>query len=210
MLIGLTGGLASGKSTAAAYLEALGARVIDADRLGHLAYAPGSTGFDAVVAAFGADLVGEDGHIDRRRLGSLVFAEPAQLSKLNAIVWPEIRRLAQARITEARRQQPDAIICLEAAVLVEAGWGEGFDEVWVVVVAPETAIRRARARDGLSEDQARARLAAQPDNAERARHAKVLLDNSGSIEALQRQIDEQWRRLTESASERAAQQDAAE
>ena len=121
MIIGLTGGIASGKSTAAKLLGELGAYVIDADKLGHRAYEPNTEAFDAVVAEFGDDVVGEDGQIDRRALGGKVFGDDAALARLTAIVWPQIRRLAQQEIETARADDPKRMLVLEAAVLFEAG-----------------------------------------------------------------------------------------
>ena len=193
--IGLTGGIASGKSTAARYLGELGAHVIDADRLGHRAYEPGTAAFKQVVAVFGDDVVASDGTIDRRALGSKVFGQPSELKKLTDIVWPEIRRLADLEIEAQRARQPDGVVVLEAAVMVEAGWQNSMDEVWVVAVEPEVAIERAMARDGLSADEVRARLKAQTSNAERQRHADVLIDNSAGFDELHAQIDQEWDRL---------------
>ncbi len=193
--IGLTGGIASGKSTAARHLGELGAHVIDADRLGHRAYEPNTAAFKQVVAVFGDDVVAADGTIDRRALGSKVFGQPAELKKLTDIVWPEIRRLADLEMEAQRARQPDGVVVLEAAVMVEAGWQNSMDEVWVVAVEPEVAIERAMARDGLSADEVRARLKAQTSNAERGRHADVLIDNSAGLDELHAQIDQEWDRL---------------
>ena len=134
--IGLTGGIASGKSTAARYLGELGAQVIDADRLGHRAYEPDTAAFRQVVDVFGDAVVAADGTINRRALGSKVFGQPSQLKKLTDIVWPEIRRLADLEIEAERARRPDGVVVLEAAVMIEAGWQRSLDEVWVVAVEP--------------------------------------------------------------------------
>ena len=193
--IGLTGGIASGKSTAARYLGELGAHLIDADGLGHRAYEPDTAAFKQVVAAFGDTVVAADGTIDRRALGGKVFGQPSQLKKLTDIVWPEIRRLADLEIEAERARCPDGVVVLEAAVMIEAGWQNSVDEVWVVAVEPEVAIERAMARDGLSADEVRARLKAQTSNAERRSHADVLIDNSAGLDELHAQIDRQWERV---------------
>ena len=193
--IGLTGGIASGKSTAARYLGELGAHVIDADRLGHRAYEPDTAAFKQVFAAFGDTVVAADGTIDRRALGGKVFGQPAELKKLTDIVWPEIQRLADLEMEAQRARQPDGVVVLEAAVMVEAGWQRSLDEVWVVAVEPEVAIERAMARDGLTADEVRARLEAQTSNAERRRHADVLIDNSAGLDQLRAQLDRQWERV---------------
>lgn len=199
--IGLTGGIASGKSTVARRLKELGAYVVDADRLGHRAYAPGTPGFTKVVAAFGEEVLAADGTVDRRRLGDKVFGNPVELKKLTDIVWPEIRRLANAEISAQRNANPKGVIVLEAAVMVEAGWGHGLDEVWVVVVEPECAIERALARGGLSAEAVRERIKAQTSDEERRRHADLVIDNSGSLDHLHTQIDAEWRRITNPAHE---------
>ncbi|MXW50042.1 MAG: dephospho-CoA kinase [Gammaproteobacteria bacterium] len=193
--IGLTGGIASGKSTAARYLGELGAHVIDADRLGHRAYEPDTAAFKQVVDVFGDAVVAADGTIDRRALGSMVFGQPDELRKLTDIVWPEIRRLADLEIEAQRARRPDGVVVLEAAVMVEAGWQRSLDEVWVVAVEPEVAIERAMARDGLTADEVRARLSAQTSNAERKRHADVVIDNSAGLDELHAQLDRQWERV---------------
>ncbi|MEM7406846.1 MAG: dephospho-CoA kinase [Pseudomonadota bacterium] len=195
-ILGLTGGIASGKSTAARHLADLGAVHLDADRLGHRAYEPGTPGFDAVVAEFGDHIVGQDGQIDRKALGGEVFGKPDRLAALTAIVWPAIRTLAEAELAAISERQPDAVVVLEAAVLFEAGWEDAVEEVWVVVVDPDVAVARAMARDNSDEDAVRARIAAQLSNDERRDRADVAIDNSGDEEGLHAQLDELWVRVT--------------
>ena len=195
-IIGLTGSIASGKSTAARYLERLGAHRVDADRLGHLAYEPGEPAHRAILGAFGPELAGNDGRIDRRALAGRVFAHPEALERLNAIVWPRIRRLAKARIAALRSAEPNGVIVLEAALLLEAGWEALVDEVWVLLTAPDTALRRALLRDGSDESEVRRRIEAQISNAERARRAHVAIENDGDAAHLERRLDAEWARLT--------------
>lgn len=196
MKIGLTGGIASGKSTAARYLGQLGAHVIDADQLGHRVYEPGTSGFARVVAEFGDDIVASDGHIDRRALGGKVFGAPEKLASLTDIVWPEILQLARSEMAAVEAEDPGRIIVLEAAVLLEAGWQDAVDEVWAVVVDPEVAVQRACARDGLSEADVRRRIDAQIGNEERRTRADVIIDNSGDPETLLARLDREWLRIT--------------
>lgn len=196
MKIGLTGGIASGKSTAASYLEQLGAFVIDADKLGHRAYEPQGPAFRAVVEAFGDDIVAGDGSIDRKALGGKVFSDPDGLRRLTDIVWPEILELARQEMDAVERSDPSRIIVLEAAVLLEAGWEVAVDEVWAVLVAPEIAVERAVARDGLSAEDVRRRMAAQLGNDERRARAQVVIDNSGGPETLLARLDREWLRIT--------------
>jgi dephospho-CoA kinase len=195
-IIGLTGGIASGKSTAARYLGECGAHVIDADILGHRAYDPGTDAFRQVVATFGDDVVGDDGNIDRRALGGKVFGKPDQLTALTDIVWPEIRRLAAVATEEIRARDSDAIVILEAAVLFEAGWEEGMDETWVITVEVDVAVQRAMARDNHDEEAVRKRIAAQLSNNERVARASVAIDNSADEATLQRLLALEWARIS--------------
>lgn len=194
-VIGLTGGIASGKSTVAGMLESFGAQIIDADRLGHRVYEPGTTGFQKVVNAFGHDLVSKDGTIDRRLLGGKVFGAPDQMDRLTDIVWPEIRKLAAAEIADLKKKHRDSVIVLEAAVLLEAGWEDLVDEIWVVTVKITTAAERLIARNGLNEEQAMARISSQMSTKERLAHADVQIDNSESLDDLKRRVVRQWKQL---------------
>ena len=191
-IICLTGGLASGKSTAVRYLADKGAKVIDADVLGHRAYDPGTDAFKAVADAFGNDVVGEDGQIDRKVLGGKVFGQPDQLKRLTDIVWPEIRRLAEIQISEYRAEDPDCVIALEAAVLFEAGWDDIGDEIWVTVVDREIAIKRSMQRDGAPRDAVERRLDAQLSNEDRIARAGVVLSNDGTEPELLALLDAAW------------------
>jgi len=199
-VIGLTGGIASGKSTAAHCLASLGARVLDADRLGHRTYEPGGPAYDAVVEAFGGEVVAADGAIDRTELGRRVFASPEERRRLCAIVWPEIRKLVEAELEALERGTPGAIVVLEAAVLLEAGWEDLVDEVWVLRVSPEIAVARLVARNGLDPAQARARLAAQLSDAERVVRAQRVFSNEGSPQELEQALRREWPRLCSRAN----------
>jgi dephospho-CoA kinase len=192
--IGLTGGIASGKSQVGRILAGLGAHVVDADRVAHQAYAPGSDGFDALVEAFGAGIAGDDGVIDRRRLGELVFANPEQLARLTAIVWPLTRRLVED-LQRSQREQGTRVFVVEAPLLFDAGWQDLFDEVWLVRSTPGAVIERLQGR-GLNRSQAEARLAAATSTETAAQRAGVVIDNDGSLEDLQRRVEQEWRRLT--------------
>ena len=196
MIIGLTGGIASGKSTAAKYLGEKGAAVIDADKLGHRAYEPDTDAFDKVVSSFGQEVVGADGQIDRKVLGSKVFGNPEALDRLTGIIWPEIGRLVLTEFEVARGEQPDAPIVLEAAVMLEAGWEPMVDEVWVVIVDPNTAVERAISRDGVEEEAIRKRIASQLTNEERRAKADIVIDNSSDETALLTQLKTQWDRIS--------------
>lgn len=194
--IGLTGGIASGKSTVAHFFRDRNVPVIDADLLGHRTYEPGSETFVAVVRTFGEDLVAADGTIDRKLLGGRVFGKPDELKKLTDIVWPGIRKLASEELGEFEVAGNELAV-LEAAVLFEAGWEDLCDEIWVVVVEPDLAVERLAARNGLAPDAAKARIASQLSNAERIARADVVIENNRDLEALEASILQAWVALQE-------------
>ena len=193
--IGLTGGIASGKSTVARLLEALGAHVIDADRLGHRVYEPGSSGFEKVVNEFGHDVVDANGEVNRQILGGKVFGDPDQMKRLTDIVWPEIRKLAAKEIAEYKRKSPNIVVVLEAAVLIEADWNSLVDEVWVVKTTVKNVLKRLKARNGLSAEQAMARIESQMTNKERDEYADVKIENSENEKKLEKRVEARWKRL---------------
>ena len=194
VVIGLTGGIASGKSVVSQMLAERGALVIDADKVGHEAYRRGSGCYDAVVEAFGKDVVGADGEIDRKALGAKVFAEPALRNRLEGIVWPWMREAMDGRLAKIRAEGTSVVV-LEAAVLIEADWTPITDQVWVVTVAPEIARQRVMERNGLTAEQADARINAQLTNAERTKHAQVIIDNSGTLDELKQRVNAEWEKL---------------
>ncbi|MCZ2108179.1 MAG: dephospho-CoA kinase [Dehalococcoidia bacterium] len=193
-VIGLTGGIASGKSTVTRFFRDKLVPVIDADILGHRTYEPGSETFAQVVATFGQDLVAPDGTIDRKVLGGKVFGKPEELKRLTDIVWPGIRKLASQELAEFETAGNAAAV-LEAAVLFEAGWEDLCDEIWVVVVEPDLAVERLGLRNGLDPEAARARINSQLTDAERTARADVVIENNSSLEALEGSIATAWDQL---------------
>lgn len=187
-VIGLTGGIGAGKSTVAGLLAGMGAVVIDADRVGHEIYLPGTEGFRRVVDAFGPDVVAPDGTIDRRRLGARVFAAPSELARLNALVHPLIGDEIRRRIAAAPAGRP---LVVEAAIMLEAGW-RFFDRIWAVIVRPETAIARVAASRGLAPEEVAQRIAVQISNAERRRLADVVIENDGTPAELRANVEAAW------------------
>jgi len=178
-IVGLTGGIGAGKSTVAAILAELGARVIDADRIGHEVYRPGSEGFARVVEVFGPGVVGADGAIDRRTLGARVFADPAARARLNALVHPLIAGEVGRRIAAARAEGFDGPLVVEAAVST----------------GREHAIARIVAARGLTREEVERRLDAQLSDAERRRQADLVIENDGPPAALQAAVEDAWRTL---------------
>ena len=192
-VIGLTGGIASGKSLVSEVLrDEYEATVISGDELGHQAYLPDTDAWKDILARWGDDLMNPDTReIDRRKLGAIVFADPEELKALNEITWPRIRALAEKTITDLR-ESGVKIAVLEAAIMIEAGWTDLCDELWVAQSSEEETISRLQSRNGLTEEQARQRINAQLSNAEREDYADVLLQNTGTIEELRIRVGELW------------------
>ena len=192
MRVGLTGGVGSGKSTVAALLSERGAVVIDADAIAREVVEPGTPGFAAVVAEFGDDVV-RDGRLDRPALAKLVFADDGARDRLNAIVHP----LVGSRTAELMAQAPaDAIVVYDVPLLVESDLADGFDRVVVVLASPDVRLRRLAER-GMSEDDARARMAKQASDEQRREVADTMLLNDGSLDDLEAQVAGLWARWTD-------------
>jgi dephospho-CoA kinase len=195
LVIGLVGGIGSGKSVATAMLAERGAEIINADLVGHEVYEPGKPGFDAIVAEFGNEVVGDDGRIDRKRLGTRVFADAAKLARLNAIVHPLIRAEIERRIERARANGEVRAVVVEAAILLEAGWRSLVDQVWVVSARREDVLARLAAQRGMAETETAARIAKQMTDAERRSAADVVIENSGSLDDLRTRLEGLWQTL---------------
>jgi phosphopantetheine adenylyltransferase/dephospho-CoA kinase len=202
-IIGLTGGIASGKSTVADKLRDLGAIVVEGDQLGHRVYEPSTSGFEKVVNAFGHDIVAEDGTIDRRILGGKVFGAPGEMERLNGVMWPAIRDLAEQEFVKIGQEHPDAVIVFEAAVMIEAEWQDMVAEVWIVTTKQDTAIARLKSRNGLNREQALARIDSQMSNRLRLEFADVKFDNSETEEKLRSRVQYHWKRLLKRIAEPA-------
>jgi dephospho-CoA kinase len=190
-VIGLAGGIGSGKSEVSRILGEMGAEVLNADRYGHEVYLPGTDGHREVVEAFGEDVLQPNGEVDRRALGGKVFGNPEAMAQLNAIAWPRIRQKLEDGIEE-QRQLGAGVVVLDAAVLIEAGWTDAADEVWVVTAPEGDVISRIQARNNLTEEQVRARMASQMSSEERVTHADVVVANDGDLQGLQARIEELW------------------
>jgi dephospho-CoA kinase len=190
-LIGLTGGIGAGKSVVASTLAALGAEVIDADHEGHEAYARGSIGWRRLTELFGSRLLDEEFAIDRRKLGELVFGSKQAMAWLNAAIHPLIRGRISARLAELKKQNVEAVV-LDAALLYQAGWDDLTDEVWVIRAPVGSVVSRLMEQRGLRDTEARARIDAQEPADRLADRADVVIDNTGSLEELQRTVEQFW------------------
>ncbi|WP_037668684.1 dephospho-CoA kinase [Streptomyces griseus] len=195
--IGLTGGIGSGKSEVSRLLVECGAVLVDADRVAREVVAPGTPGLAAIVDAFGAEVLAADGSLDRPRLGSIVFADPDKRAVLNAIVHP----LVGARSRELEAAAPeDAVVVHDVPLLAENGLESLYDVVIVVDVAPETQLDRLVRLRGMTEADARARMAAQATREKRREIADIVIDNDVPLEELRRRVREVWAELSERAS----------
>jgi dephospho-CoA kinase len=196
MLIGLTGGIASGKSTIGRRFVERGAVHLDADQLARDAVAFGTVGLARVRERFGDDLMREDGSLNRAALGEKVFGDPSALADLNSIVHPEVRRLADARIADFRSADPACVIIYEIPLLIESGRTHGWDLILVAEAPLEQRILRLMELRGMSEGEARRRIAIQASDAERRAIADTVIDTSGSEADTIEQVDAVWERLT--------------
>ena len=190
-LIGLVGNLGSGKSTVRKILEQLGARGIDADALAHVVMQRGSPTWRAIVAAFGIGILQFNGRIDRRKLGAQVFSDPGALKKLEAITHPAVGKA----IRDLARENKKPVVVIEAVKLVEAGMHLWCDELWAVDCAPAVALARVMRSRNTSEQETRARLAAQGSLAEKKRLAQVVINNSGELDATRAQVEKAWQAI---------------
>ncbi len=190
-IIGLTGGILSGKSTIAQMLAEKGAVVIDADKLAHEAYKPKTKLNQELIDEFGADIKKPDGSIDRKKLSKIVFDDSKALARLNNILHPHMREMAQAKI-ERFRKKGVPVVVLEGALLIEAKWTDLADEVWVTLAPPEVAVKRLEERGGLTENEARARIQAQLPATERTKYADVIINTDCKLSEVRAQIDKLW------------------
>ncbi len=186
---GLTGGVASGKSTVARMFEELGAKVIDADRIGHELLGSTQPPYNEIVRRFGKEVLDASGEIDRRRLGAVVFSDAAKLRELNAILHPRIIERVEKEAQRYRAQDPRAVILVDAALIFEAGIGSRFEKLLVAWCPPEMQIERLMAKRGLSRKKAEQRVASQIPSDEKRRRADYVIDCSGSPEDTRKQVE---------------------
>ena len=199
--VGVTGGLACGKTSVAALLREKGCEVVNADELGHRAMEPGGPAYQAVLAAFGPDLADAEGRIRRPLLAERVFgregdgSRPAQVARLNAIVHPIIMALVEERCRELARRNPRGILVVDAALLFEAGVEGHFQKIIVVDCTPQQQMSRFAAKGLGSEEEARRRMAAQLPRPEKLRRADFVVDASGTLEETRRQVEAIYKEL---------------
>jgi dephospho-CoA kinase len=186
--IGLTGNIATGKTTVGRILEEQGAVLIDADRVAHTAMSPGGTAYSAVTRAFGPDILSRDGVIDRRKLGSLVFSDPAALRELESLVHPAVIRAVEHQIAVSRAP----VVVVEAIKLIESGMAAAYDALWVTVCEESTQVSRLIEHRGYDNATALQRIRAQPPQAEKVRAADVVITTEGTLASTRAQVEAAW------------------
>jgi dephospho-CoA kinase len=192
-IIGLTGGIGSGKSTVASILKELGATVIDLDKIGHEMLDPGTPAWLEVVEAFGQEIISTHGTIDRQKLARIVFNDPEALRELNRITHPKIDREVQCRLKKLREQKVDLVV-LEAALIEAVSWAPQADQIWLIQASRETTLCRLKAR-GMRESESLARIASQHPPEESIKNRMVIINNNGTMEDLKTRVVKLWKPL---------------
>lgn len=193
--VGLTGNIGSGKSTASAMFAEFGAHIMDADKIVHRLLMPGSKVYDAVKSAFGAECLNSDGTIDRRRLGKIIFENPEKRNLLNTLIHPAVRTEILGRLVTLEQEVGSGVAIVDAALMVETGFYRLFEKIIVVACDPALQLSRVMARDGLSEAEARARIASQMPMAEKMKVAHYRIDTSGTRRETRNQVEVVYRDL---------------
>jgi len=193
-MIGLTGGIGSGKSTVSRKLKSLGAYVIDTDQVARDVVKPGTPALREIVQAFGGGILNGDGTLNREKLGALVFNDPAAMAALNQMTHPRIKQAVSAAVENYKRLPAAGrkVVVIEAPLLIEAGLHRGLDEIWVVSVDEGTQLERLMKRDRITAAEARQRIAAQLPQAEKLRYAARVIDNTGSEAETEEQVAGHW------------------
>jgi dephospho-CoA kinase len=193
-IIGLTGGIGSGKSAVARFIAELGAEVLDLDKVGHSILRIGSPAYKKVVREFGDVILDKDREINRTKLGNLVFSNPTALKRLNNITHPEIDKIVANQINVFRRRGVKVVL-LEAAAMVEASKANLADELWVILAPEKTVLERLKGRPGYSMAIAKSRIRAQITSDERIKHARVVINNDGTLDELKAKVKAEWGKL---------------
>ena len=194
---GLTGGIASGKSTVSDYFREKGAYLIDHDLITRMVQEPGETAWREIVDHFGTDILNPDQSINRESLGRIVFSNPDELQNLNRMVHPAVQRKWKQEIASIEAEKPDAILISDVPLLIEVGWVQEVDVVIVVFIAPEEQIKRLMERNGFALEDAQKRLASQMPIFDKLKYADFVIDNNGTVAQTHRAVDAVWEKLVE-------------
>lgn len=189
MIIGLTGTIGSGKSTVSARLAKLGALVLDADTISREAVKKGADGLNKIAEVFGKEVIDANGELDRKALAGIVFSDESKRLILNGIIHPQVLKALKERTHGEKALNPDRMIVWDVPLLIEVGWVEYVDSVWLVTALEQTRINRIMARDGCTIKQAQSRICAQMSEEEKARFSNEIIDNGGSLEQLYQRVD---------------------
>jgi dephospho-CoA kinase len=195
IVAGLTGGIATGKSTVSQMLATLGARVVDADRIARQVVAKGLPAWQRIVTAFGRGVLLPEGEINRSVLADMVFGHPDKQATLNRIVHPKVREEMQRRIVRLRRSEPSAVVVLDVPLLIEAEWLDDLDEIILVYTPESIQLQRLMVRDGLSESDALRRIRSQMPVEQKLAQSTIIIDNSGTLEATRKQTEQVYQKL---------------
>ncbi|MFC5471853.1 dephospho-CoA kinase [Cohnella suwonensis] len=195
MNIGLTGGIATGKSTVARMLEERGALLIDLDVIAREVVEPGQPSLSAIAERFGPSVLREDGTLDRKKLGSIVFADASKRKTLEGILHPAIRKVMKERMEKYERSAPDKLVVVDVPLLYESGLESYFEQVMVVYAPRMLQLTRLIGRDGFDAEESRRRLEAQMNIEEKKRRADIVIDNGGGRERTEEQVDRFWREM---------------
>jgi dephospho-CoA kinase len=195
-VIGLTGGIGSGKSKVAEFLKELGAEVVDLDKVGHDILIKGGEVYNQVLSAFGEGVLFENGEIDRARLAGVVFNDPKALKRLNDITHPAIDKKVEEKVQESRRKGAGVVV-FEAAAMLESDRSFLVDELWVITAPLNAVLKRLKDRPGYSDEEARRRIGSQLTDRERVKKADVVIANEGTLEELRKKVKKEWDRLRE-------------
>lgn len=199
VIAGLTGGIATGKSTVSKILDGLGAHIVDADKIAREAVSPGMPAWEDIKRVFGKDVLSATGEVDREALGRIVFSDPLKRGRLEEIVHPEVRRIMDERIRSIHTGFSDAVVVLDVPLLIETRMDKGLDEVIVVYCPEDVQIKRLMDRDRISREDALARVRAQMPIEEKKLHATMLVDNSRSLDETKKQVEDAYLKLMQKA-----------
>ena len=194
-VIGLTGGIASGKSHAASFFAKNGACMLNCDSLGHQTYVKGTLAYSKIVSAFGSDILDDNDEIARRALGAIVFSNSIKMEQLTSITWPAIKELIKINLNDFKDKNSEAIVILEAAVLIEAGWQDLADQILVIHTPRELAVNRVINRDNLNAKQAEERIDSQLSNEKRIKYADIIIENSGDLHDFESKLTSFWEQI---------------
>ena len=197
MIIGLTGTIGSGKSTVSEHLKSLGALVLDADIISRQVVEPGTEGLEQIIALFGGSVINPDGTLNRKAMAKLVFVDEEKRLLLNSIIHPAVLNTLKDKTAEEKKKNPNRVIVWDVPLLIEVGWNEFVDSVWLVTAPENVRIERIIRRDNCTAEQAEMRIRAQMSEDEKLKYSNDVIDNGSTLEKLYAQVDELYKRCAQ-------------